>query len=631
MIKIGDVIEGQISMNRMGSAYVNGEGLRKDIYIHQKNTNKALHLDTVKIEIVEGKGRAFEGIVKEVIKRFKTEFVGTIQISDKFAFFLPDSQKMATDIFIPLDKLNGAENGQKVVAKFKSWKGKAPKGEIIKVLGTSGNNDVEIHSILHEYELPYDFEEHVLHEAEAIETTISLWEIEARRDMRGVPTITIDPVDAKDFDDALSLQWVDGNMEIGVHIADVSHYLRPDTDLDKEAYRRGTSVYLVDRVIPMLPEKLSNGLCSLRPNEDKLCFSAIFTLDKNGNIINEWFGRTIINSNHRYTYEEAQEVIDRGTRQESKLIDKVVLDLNMLAKNLRRKRLKCGSLTFDKSEVKFKLDEANNPIDIIFKYSKDSNKLIEELMLLANKQVATYLKKEYVCVNRTHNEPEKEKLQQLKNFIKQFDYDIKINSPQEIRASLNKLLQDVQGKPEENLISNLVIKGMQKAAYSTKDIGHYGLDFEDYCHFTSPIRRYPDVIVHRLLARVIENKPKPKVEKLESKCLYLSERERKAQKAERDSIKYMQTLYMAKRVGMLYKGIITSVSEFGIFVTIPENGCDCLVRHSNLRGDWKYDADNYCLKDIFTSQRFRLGDEIMIQITSVDIEKKNINASLVTE
>jgi ribonuclease R len=631
MIKIGDVFEGQLSMNRMGSAYVKKDGLKKDIYIHKKNTNKALHLDTVKIEIVEGNGRAFEGVVKEVIKRFKTEFVGTIQISDEFAFFLPDSQKMSTDIFIPLDKLNGAVNGQKVVAKIRNWKGKAPNGEIIKVLGESGDNDVEIHSILHEYELPYDFEEHVLHEADAIDTIIPQSEIDARKDLRSVTTLTIDPVDAKDFDDALSLQWIGGNMEIGVHIADVSHYLRPDTDLDKEAYHRGTSVYLVDRVIPMLPEKLSNGLCSLRPNEDKLCFSAIFTLDKNGNIINEWFGRTVINSNHRYTYEEAQEVIEKGIRPDTKHTDRAVLDLNMVAKNLRKKRLKNGSLTFDKSEVRFKLDEANKPIDIIFKYSKDSNKLIEELMLLANKQVATYLKKQYLCVNRTHDEPEKEKLQQLKNFIKQFDYDIKINSAQEITVSLNKLLMDVQGKPEENLISNLVIKSMQKATYSTKNIGHYGLGFEDYCHFTSPIRRYPDVMVHRLLARVIENKPKPKLEKLESKCLYLSERERKAQKAERDSIKYMQTLYMAERVGMIYKGIITSVSEYGMFITIPENGCDCLVRHGDLRGDWKYDAENYCLKDIFTGQRFRLGDEIMIQITSVDVEKKNINATLVSK
>jgi ribonuclease R len=628
MIKIGDVLEGELSMTTVGSAYFKNNELKKNIYVHKTNTNKSLHLDTVKIKVVQGIGRGIEGVVTEVVKRFKTEFVGTIQLSDKFAFFIADNQKMPVDIYVPLEKLNGATNGQKVVVKLKSWKGKSPNGEVVKVLGTSGDNDVEIHSILHEYELPYDFEEHVLQEAEAIDEIIPQFEIDARRDMRDVPTITIDPVDAKDFDDALSLRWVNGNMEVGVHIADVSHYLRPDTDLDKEAYQRGTSIYLVDRVIPMLPERLSNGLCSLRPNEDKLCFSAIFTLDKNGNLIDEWFGRTIINSDHRYTYEQAQEIIENGGSFHQ--IDRIVLDLNMLAKNLRKKRLKEGSLTFDKSEVRFKLDENNKPVDIIFKHSKDSNKLIEELMLLANQRVAYKLNKEYLCVNRTHEEPEREKLLQLKKFIQQFEYDIKIDTPQQITTSLNKLLVDTQGKPEENLISSLVIKAMQKAAYSTKNLGHYGLSFEYYCHFTSPIRRYPDVIIHRLLARVIGNKEKPKMEKLEAKCLYLSDRERKAQKAERDSIKYMQTLYMSERIGSIYEGIITSVSEYGVFVTIPENGCDCLVRLAELQGNWKYDADNYCLKNVMTGMMYRLGDAITISVTSVDVEKKNINASVVS-
>lgn len=634
MIKIGDVLEGKISMNASGSAYLVNNELPRDIYIHKNNTNKALHLDTVKIKVIKGNGRELEGIVIEIVQRFKMDFVGTIQVSPRYAFLVPDSNKMPIDIFVPINKLNGATDGQKVVVKITSWRenSKNPNGEVTDVLGFAGDNEVEIHSILHEYGLPYNFEEDIVAEAEAIPEEIKESEIANRRDMRNVLTFTIDPADAKDFDDALSVQWIDGQLEVGVHIADVSHYLRPDTDLDKEAYRRGTSVYLVDRVVPMLPERLSNGLCSLRPNEDKLCFSSIFRLDHNGAVIDEWFGRTVINSDRRFTYEEAQEVIEMPDETYPPTeLNRAIKTLDRYAKKLRRQRLGEGSITFDKHEIKFKLDENNKPVDIHFKVMKDSNKLIEEFMLLANKRVAHLLNKNsYPVVNRVHEEPEQEKLASLKQFIKQFGYVIKTNTPQEITKTLNQLLEDVKGKPEENMINNLVVRTMQKAHYSMKNLGHYGLGFEDYAHFTSPIRRYPDVMVHRLLARFLDEKPMPKMEKLEARCQYLSERERKAQKAERDSIKYMQSLYMSERVGKIYQGIVTSVTEYGMFVEIIENKCEGLIRYSEIGGDtFIPDVKNYVVKGYNTGEIIRLGDEVQIVVSSVDIEKKNINFTLI--
>jgi ribonuclease R len=633
MIKVGDILDGMINMNASGSAYFINTELPKDIYIHKNNTNKSLHLDTVRIKVVKGVGREIEGVVTEVVKRFKTEFVGVMQISPKHAFFVPDSNKMPFDMFIPLNKLNGATDGQKVVAKLTSWKSdsKSPNGEIVKVLGAAGDNDVEIHAILHEYDLPYDFEENVISESEAISDEIKQSEIDSRRDMRDVTTFTIDPFDAKDFDDALSVQWVNGQLEVGIHIADVSHYLRPDTDLDKEAYRRGTSVYLVDRVVPMLPERLSNGLCSLRPNEDKLCFSAIFILDGNASIVDEWFGRTVINSDKRYTYEEAQQIIESPLKHDDNTsIFNVIKTLDKYAKKLRNQRLKEGSITFDKQEVKFKLDDNNKPTDIIFKVMKDSNKLIEELMLLANKKVAELLNEnEYPVVNRVHDEPSPEKLGELKNFVKLFGYDIKTTTPKEITQSLNKLLIDVKGKPEDNMINNLVVRTMQKAAYSTKNIGHYGLAFENYAHFTSPIRRYPDVILHRLLSRYLEDKPAPKLDKIETRCVYLSEKEKRAQKAERDSIKYMQTIYMSERVGKIYQGIVTSVTDYGVFIEITENKCEGLIKLSEIGGDtYIPDLKHHCLKGHNTGHRITLGDEVNVVVSSVDVEKRNINLTI---
>jgi ribonuclease R len=641
MINIGDILEGKISMNASGTAYLTSTDLPKDIYISKNNTNKSLHLDTVKIKVIPGTGRALEGEVIEILTRFKDEFVGVLQVSPRYAFFVPDSSKMPIDLFIPISKTLGAKDGQKVVAKITEWKddAKNPNGEIIRILGNAGEHETEIHSILEEYGLPYDFSEDVNAEAEAISTEITQAEIDKRRDMRDVLTFTIDPLDAKDFDDALSVQWIDGVLEVGVHIADVSHYLRPDTDLDKEAFARGTSVYLVDRCVPMLPERLSNGLCSLRPNEDKLCFSAVFKLDQNGHVLEEWFGRTVINSNHRYTYESAQEVIEgfptlgdkpRFVNQETKQLEDAILILDKIAKKMRAQRLTRGSISFDKQEVRFKLDANNKPVDIIFKIGKDSNKLIEEYMLLANRHVAAFVNsKGLPMVNRAHDKPNEEKLANLKEFIKTFGYEIKTEDPVEITRTLNQLLLDVRGKAEANMIENLVVRTMQKANYMTKNIGHYGLGFKDYAHFTSPIRRYPDVMVHRLLGRYLTEKSVPKVEKLEAKCLHLSEREKKAQKAERDSIKYMQCVYLEDKIGKVYEGLITSVADFGLFVTINENHCDCLIKLSNLSGTWTADTSNHCIKEFNTGEVIRLGDEVHVVITRVDVEKKNIDATLI--
>lgn len=642
MIKIGDIYEGELRINVSGSAYLVSSELPKDIYINKKHTNKGLHLDTVEVEIIGSKGRNFEGRVIEVIERFKTKFVGTLEVSDRFAFLIPDSPKMSTHIFIPLKKLNGGKDGQKAVVQITNWSdnSKNPNGKVINVLGQAGDNDVEIHSILEEYGLPYEFNEDVEAEANKIPLEIPQSEINKRRDMRDVLTFTIDPDTAKDFDDAISVEYINGKLRVGVHIADVSHYVRPETALDKEAYDRGTSIYLVDRVVPMLPERLSNGVCSLRPHEDKLCFSAVFTLDQNGHVEDEWFGRTVIHSNHRFTYEEAQLIIEGEDYAEvfetlpedyNNQIVNAVKDLDRTAKKMRAKRFKRGSISFDKREVKFKLDEENKPIGISFKVSKDANKLIEEYMLLANRRVAQFLNKKGVAIpNRIHGEPDQTKLASLREYVKQFDYEIKTNTPEEITRTLNQLLIDVKGTPEENIVSNLVVRTMQKAEYSTENIGHYGLGFEDYAHFTSPIRRYPDVILHRVLNRVLEGKATTKRSKLEPKCQYLSKREINAQKASRDSIKFKQCEYLQDKVGKIYKGVINSVTNYGVFVEMPETNCEGLVRLSEIGGDtFQADIDNYCVRGFNTKVEYRLGDEVSVVVKGVDIEKKNIDLTLI--
>lgn len=639
MIKINDILEGELRMNASGSAYLVNNDLPKDIYIHKKHINRGLHLDKVMVTVIKGRTeRELEGQVIDILQRFKTKFVGTLEVSDRFAFLVPDSPKMPTDIFIPLSKLNGGQDGQKVVGELTTWKkdSKNPNGKVIEILGNAGDNDTEIHSILHEYGLPYEFDEDVEAESEAISLEIPQSEIDKRRDMRDILTFTIDPDTAKDFDDALSVEWIDGKMQVGIHIADVSHYVRPGTSLDKEAYERGTSVYLVDRVVPMLPERLSNGVCSLRPNEDKLCYSAVFTLDNNGKVEDQWFGRTVIHSDVRFTYEEAQDIIEKKPLVAAATIgmDKVfecgqaILALDKTAKIMRKAR---GSLDFDGQEVKFILDENGKPIDIMFKVQKDANKLIEEYMLLANKRVAKYLNdKKIPMVNRVHDEPDPTKLTKLKDFIVQFGYNIDISDIKVIKTSLAKLLADVKGTAEENIINNLVIRTMQKAEYSTKNIGHYGLGFKDYGHFTSPIRRYPDVMLHRILDRELGNKTPQKQSKLEPRCNYLSTREVTAQKASRDSVKFKQCEYLQDKIGKVCQGVINSIQNYGVFVSIPENGCEGLVRLSDIDGDtFIVDNDNHRLVGHNTGEVIKLGDEVTIIISSVDVEKKNINLTLI--
>ena len=642
--KIGDIIEGIINFNTNGSAYLINENLSKDIFIHKYKINKSLHQDKVKIKVIEGRGRDIEGEVIEIIERNKTEFVGTLEISEKHAFFIPDNKKINVDFFIPLDKLNGGLHNQKVIVKLTEWgkKSKSPNGEVIKILGNSGEHETEIHAILEEYSLPYEFSDELLSDADLISEIITEEEISKRRDLRNIITISIDPEDSKDADDTLTLEWNNGECIVSINIADVSHYLKEGTELDKEAYNRGNSVYLVDRCIPMLPERLSNNICSLKSGSDKLCFSAIFKMNKNGDISERWFGRTIINVNKDYSYEEAQLVIENGIREDFKDTDNVVIELNKIAKNLKKERNKLGVLGINNNEIKFKLDSNNKPVEIYFKESKDSNKLIEEFMLLANKEVAKFIKSKGVeCINRVHEKPDDAKLESLRNFVSQLGYTIHFNEPDEIKSILNKLLEDSKNMPEGDIISNLITRSQKKAVYSTSNIGHYGLGFLDYSHFTSPIRRFSDTILHRILEMVLPNKgyqtndeiiskSNIKINKLETKCNHITQREIRAQKAERDSNKYMQTIYMSDKIGKIYKGIVTSITEHGFFVELLETKTEGFIRLSEMTND-KYVADvkNYCVKGNQTGEKIKLGDEITVIVKSVDLEKRNINFTII--
>ena len=633
--KSGTVV-GIVDLQSQGFAYVNSDEVERPILISSRNLNHAMAGDKVSVRLFAArKKHDLEGEIIEIIERAKSVFVGTVQTSRNFAFLIP-SGKVGFDIFIPLEKLNGAKNGQKAIAEIVEWppNARSPFGQITEVLGDAGNNDTEMHAILAEFELPHRFPENVDKAAEKIPLEISEEEIAKRRDFRGVTTFTIDPHDAKDFDDAISLQKLEnGHWEIGVHIADVTHYVTPNTIIEDEAQSRATSVYLVDRVVPMLPERLSNGVCSLRPNEDKLCFSAVFELTEHADLVKEWFGKTVIHSNRRFAYEEAQQVIETGQGD----LSTEILTLNSLANQLRDKRFKEGSIAFERVEIKFEIDEKGKPLSVYFKEAKESNKLIEEFMLLANKRVAEFVGKKgenktpKTFVYRIHDKPDPDKLSTFNTFIQRFGYGIQLTTSKAISSSLNNLLNNVKGRKEQNLVETLAIRTMAKAAYSTRNIGHYGLSFEYYSHFTSPIRRYPDMMVHRLLEKYLAGGRSANEQKYEELCKHSSDMETRAANAERASIKYKQVEFMQEHIGQIYPGVISGVTDWGIFVEL-ENKIEGMIPIRELDDDFYiFDEKNYSLVGRHSHKTYQLGDELKIKIWRTNLEKKQLDLQLVSK
>lgn len=623
--------------NGKNSVITDADG--EEIFVAERNSMHALNGDRVAIAIAARvKGKEPEAEVTEIIEKKDQVFIGTLKVDKRLAYLLTDSKYLATDIYIPRTKLKGGKNGDKAIVRITHWPddAKNPQGEVVDILGETGKNDTEMHAILAEFGLPYRYPESVEKAAEKIDAGITPEVVAAREDMRDVTTFTIDPRDAKDFDDALSLRTLpNGNYEVGVHIADVTHYVQPDTPLDREARDRATSVYLVDRVVPMLPEHLSNGICSLRPDEDKLTFSCIFEMDKNAKVLNSRICRTVTRSNRRFAYEEAQEIIETGKGDYAEEI----LTLDKLAKILRAGRYENGSVDFDRAEVRFEIDEHGHPIAVYFKESKDANKLIEEFMLLANKTVATTIglvpkrKKAKAFVYRVHDQPDPERLANLAELCRTFGYKLKTSgTPRDINRSINKMLKDIKGKGEENFLATLAIRSMAKAIYTTTNIGHYGLGFEYYTHFTSPIRRYPDMMVHRLLERYLAGGRSVNLEKLEEQCKHSSDMEQLAANAERASIKYKAVEYMGDHLGEVFTGMISGVTEWGLYVELDENKCEGLVPMRDLADDfYDFDQKNYCLIGRKHGNRYRLGDKIEVQVARTDLQKKQLDFVIVDE
>lgn len=633
-----DTIIGIVDYVNARFAYVvpEEEG-REDIWINKDDLLGAFDDDRVKVALKPGRhGKSPEGKVIEILARHRDEFVGRLEMSSRYAFVIPDFKKMFHDVYVHLNDLEGAKHNDKVIVKVTQWpvRDKKPEGKILRVLGRAGEHNAEMHSIIAEFGLPYEFPEAIEEEAEAIPEQITSKEIKARKDFRGITTFTIDPYDAKDFDDALSIRELgNGLTEVGIHIADVTHYVKTKTALEEEAVERATSVYLVDRTIPMLPERLSNGLCSLRPNEDKLTFSAVFELDENAQIKNEWFGRTIIHSDRRFTYEEAQERLES---QEGDFYEEIT-QLDKLAKKLKKQRFQRGAVNFESVEVKFKLDDDGKPLGIIPKERKDAHKLIEEFMLLANKRVA-----EFVCnkgtkgnpvtfVYRTHDDPDPEKLDTFSNFARRFGHQLDFEK-KGISHSLNQLVEEVEGKPEQNVLQQLAIRTMAKARYTTTEKGHFGLAFPHYTHFTSPIRRYPDMMVHRLLQHYLDGGKSADKEEFEKLCLHSSEREKRAADAERASIKYKQVEFMSLVEDKVFEGIVSGVTEWGIYVEITETKCEGMVRIADLDDDYyEFDEQNYRVIGRRNKRMITLGDNVKVSVKATDIDRRTIDLTLENE
>ena len=632
-------VKGKLDISRSGMGYVIVDGMEKDIVVKPNDFGRAFHGDTVQVQISNdsGRGRRTEGKVTDVAVRNQTTFIGNLSINKNIAFFKAASEKTMPDFYIPTEKLNGATDGERVVAKLIKWDkaDKKPEGEIVTILKSEDVNDMAMKEILIEAGFPLTFEKAVLDEANKLSETITREELKKRKDYRDILTFTIDPVDAKDFDDAISIRNLDnGNYEIGVHIADVSHFVKPDSILDKSAYERATSVYLPDRVNPMLPEKISNELCSLRPHEDKYTFSAIFQITNRGEIKHKWIGRTIIHSDHRFTYEDVQTIIET----KDGIHYKAVLLLNNLAQIFRQERFDQGAINFSSQEVRFQLDEKGKPVGIVIKESKDAHKLVEEFMLLANRTIAEYVSR--IKINqepvpfpyRIHDTPSDEKLKPFAAFAKKFGYTFDIHDDAAVAKSFNNLLKDVNGKPEQHVLEQLGIRTMAKAIYTSKNVGHYGLGFDHYCHFTSPIRRYPDVMVHRILQECLDKNLKPD-KKMDEKCKHCSDKERKAMEAERAGNKYKQVEFMQQYLGEEFDGIISGVASFGFFVETVLHKCEGMVtvRDLNEFDEFKLDEADYALVGLRTGKKFRMGDAVKIKVVAANLEKRQLDYHWVQE